>query len=310
MALGGSSIIENVLFIVLVLFAISLLICLIVAIRNLIVRRCKPVIVNLVLMIERKLMFNAILRAILESYLALSISMWFSWRNNRVASLPDFLTNLVITSYCFLFPFWQYRHLIRNRKRIVDKEREFSQRFDSLFTSIERLKLESLAFTLVFLARRLAFAYTICHLDYTISVQVLALDALSTAMLAYYITNAPMVDGVNNFIQAFNEVVILIAIWCMFLFTDYIVDPVKRYEFGNWYKYLLTLNVLVNVVILIWNILALLVSKLRLAYVRRQAMKKVQAVSPEHRSKQSSRPGCDDKDADNISSDSRPCSPL
>ena len=37
-----------------------------------------------------------------------------------------------------------------------------------------------------------------------------------------------MVDRTNNLIQIFNEAVILLCIWSMYLFTDYVGDPNLR----------------------------------------------------------------------------------
>lgn len=51
------------------------------------------------------------------------------------------------------------------------------------------LKVEAFAFTLVFLLRRLMFAYVICYFDLCLVFQVLAIDAMSTAMLCYYVAN-------------------------------------------------------------------------------------------------------------------------
>ena len=150
--------------------------------------------------------------------------MWFAWRNTKAEPRVDFITNLAITAFCFLFPFWQYKHLIDNRKLVMD-DKVFDQRFGSLYTNIETGKLEALVFSFVFLVRRLAFAFVICQIFSTIVVQVMALDALSTAMLVYYLANRPMKDRTNNFIQIFNELVILVSIEMMFLFTDYVGDP-------------------------------------------------------------------------------------
>ena len=70
----------------------------------------------MILTIERKLMFNAILRAVLESYFALSLSMWYAWRNARADPRAEFLVNLAITAFCFLFPIWQHQFLSENLK--------------------------------------------------------------------------------------------------------------------------------------------------------------------------------------------------
>ena len=108
--------------------------------------------------------------------------------------------------------------------------------------------------------RRLAFAYTITYLNHTIVTQVLVIDLLSTSLLGYFVAGLPMADGLNNFVQVFNEVVILLCAWSLFLFTDYVTDPKQRHEFGQSYLYLVGFNFVVNFFILI-AILAFSISK-------------------------------------------------
>ena len=102
--------------------------------------------------------------------------------------------------------------------------------------------------------RRLIFAFNIENVQETIVYQVFIADTLSTLLLAYYITIRPMVDGINNFIQIFNEFVVLCAIEMMFLFTLYVGEPEIRYQFGFYFIYLLGFNLAVNLIVLIYNL--------------------------------------------------------
>ena len=108
----------NILFIALVLTALLFVIAIIVLLRMCLVKTCRPSVVNVVLFLERKLMFNAVLRAILESYFMICVKMWFAWRSNKAESKADFITNLAITAFCFLFPVWQHKYLIDNQKSV------------------------------------------------------------------------------------------------------------------------------------------------------------------------------------------------
>lgn len=60
--------------------------------------------------------------------------------------------------------------------------------------------------------RRLFFAYTIAQVFHTIVFQVYVVDYLSLAFLIYFVTVRPMKDSTNNFIQIFNEAVVLSCI--------------------------------------------------------------------------------------------------
>ena len=50
------------------------------------------------------------------------------------------------------------------------------------------------AFTLYFCARRLAFAFVIGQVHWSIVYQIFVLDLVSTLMLCYFVTTRPMVD--------------------------------------------------------------------------------------------------------------------
>ena len=117
----------------------------------------------------------------------------------------------------------------------------------------------------------MAFAYIICQLDYNLVVQVLALDTLTTATLIYYLANMPMIDRTNNFVQVFNEACILLSIWLMFLFTDYVPDPQLRLDFGEKLKWFLIANVAINVILLFGGLIAQVISSCKNSYRRKQA---------------------------------------
>ena len=60
-----------------------------------------------------------------------------------------------------------------------------------------------------------------------------------------------MVNRINNIIQIFNEVVVTLAIITLFLFTDYVADPLLRYEFGKYFIAIFFLNILINLLFLV-----------------------------------------------------------
>jgi len=63
----------NILFVSLAILALGVLIVLLVLCRMLILKKCCRPVVSLFMMLERKLMLNSVLRAMLETYLSLAI---------------------------------------------------------------------------------------------------------------------------------------------------------------------------------------------------------------------------------------------
>ena len=223
-------------------------------------------------------MFNSVLRAVLESYLVLCITMWYSW--GQVQSLEpglesrlSFLLTLGLTVACVGLPVFVFKFLDGNRARLTMAS--FVQRYGSLYQNIDRHNYEALVFTTIFLARRCAFAFVIVNVVSTVTFQVLCLDLLSTMVLSYYLLVFPMQDCLNNFIQIFNEIVILVCIWSLFLFTNYVPEPELRHQFGEYFIQFIIFNCGVNLVCLVVMILASIFSAIKTWFKRRTAKKKI-----------------------------------
>ena len=41
-----------------------------------------------------------------------------------------------------------------------------------------------------------------------------------------------MQNGLNNFIQIFNEIVVCFCVISLVLFTNFIISPIDRYDYG------------------------------------------------------------------------------
>ena len=84
--------------------------------------------------------------------------------------------------------------------------------------------------------------------------QILFADFAVLGMLAFYVPNQPMSGFANNFVQIFNEAVVLFFIVSLVIFTDFIPSPVDRYEQGYTLLYLVAFNITVNLVVLVVTI--------------------------------------------------------
>ena len=124
--------------------------------------------------------------------------------------------------------------------------------------------------------RRFFFAWVIVYCGSSIVLQVALVEFLSTILLAYYLSVRPMVDRVNNFTQVFNEIVVLLCQWLMFHFTDFVTDPIVRYELGWYLLYLVATNVAVNLLVLIYVISNKIYLAARNYFLERKAKKLAQ----------------------------------
>ena len=209
-------------------------------------------------------MFNSILRAALESYFLVSITTLYGLANSKFDSneeLITFMIGVVTVTYLVCFPIIQYRFLLRKHESLG--EDFVKEKYGSLYTNVQHEKRHALRFTLYFCMRRFAFALVICFLKESLVLQILAADMAILGMLSFYVGGLPMSDKANNFIQIFNEIVVCSCIISLVIFTDFIPNPVDRYEYGYTLLYVVATSIGVNVIILIATILISIYNAIR-----------------------------------------------
>ena len=115
--------------------------------------------------LSRKLFFNSIFRAVLESYLKFSISTWISVKklDFSMVDTKEEIINVVMT-FVFLaviigFPPLTY-FILHKFKHKLDEE-DFKGRFESLYLNVNTRIDRSILMITLFVFRRLVFAASI-----------------------------------------------------------------------------------------------------------------------------------------------------
>jgi len=104
-----------------------------------------------------------------------------------------------------------------------------------------------LNFTALFCARRLAFAFAIVFLDQILSNQIYVSMFTTLGMASWHITYLPMMDRWNNFVYLFNELVLLVLTYYIFLFSGYLPTLEQKFMFGYVYLGVLAFSFVVNI---------------------------------------------------------------
>ena len=157
--------------------------------------RCCSCFQKLVNLVMAKLMFNSLLRALMQTYLQTCLSSWFSLQQTSFATSAgkvDFGLALVMIIACIGFIIFAYKFL--HRKKDALREPTTKAKYDSLYQNLEYYKKKALSNTSYFLLRRLLFAAVIVFCGFSLVLQVILADILSTLLLIYYITVKPMAD--------------------------------------------------------------------------------------------------------------------
>ena len=248
----GSTIIMDLMIVLVAITVIFSLILLLLLCKSLALTLCPSFFKAMVTKLLRKLMWNSVLRAILESYLATCIFVFVAASKFEAYTEEgriEIVSTLATGIFYFAFPFKAWNFMFRNTREIRQPAMRMS--YDSLYQNVETLKGPvALSMILLFCLRRLVFAYT-TTMHGTIVFQVMINDFFSLGYLAYLLSVRPMVDSINNFIHIVNEVVVLVCIQMMFLYTEYVGDPALRYRFGFYFIYIVAADILVNLAVLI-----------------------------------------------------------
>ena len=114
------------------------------------------------------------------------------------------------------------------------------------------------------------FAIVIVFCGSSIVLQVFLADTLSTILLAFYLRVRPMNGILNNVIEVFNESFVLVVFWLLFLFTDYIEDPERRYKYGFDLMYTVAIVISLNLLAFIYSIGHTILTAFRRWWTRRK----------------------------------------
>ena len=170
--------------------------------------------------------------------------------------------------YLVAFPCISLYFLLKNKSRL--ETTTMIQKYGSLYQNVDPSRPNALWFTTYFCIRRLVFAVLICLLIKSLVLQIILADFTILAMLIFYVSNFPMKDNLNNFIQIFNEIAVILLLQFTLMFTDFVADPVTRHSYGYYFLYCVATLIIINVAVLIVS----LTLSIRLA-CRRYQLKKI-----------------------------------
>ena len=76
----------------------------------------------------------------------------------------------------------------------------------------------------------------------------------SLLLQSYCLETEPMESDIFDFLLCFNEGVLTVCMYLMFIFTDYVGEPETRYYFGYYFLYLFYFNLAINLVLLVYEV--------------------------------------------------------
>jgi hypothetical protein len=123
---------------------------------------------KVVTIISRKLFFNSILRALLETYLKFSNSTWISNKKLDFSTIDtkeekiNVTMTFVFLAVILIFPDFTYFILYKYKDKLEDED--FKGRFESLYLNVNTQVDKSILMIILFVTRRLIYAAAIVFL--------------------------------------------------------------------------------------------------------------------------------------------------
>ena len=123
--------------------------------------RCFKSVNNFYKKLKMKLFWNAVLRALIEQYMPICVTVMQSvqkgnnWDNFETSI--NSLSNYVFMPYIIGYPIWILWFLRRNRFQLSD--RNFIGRYNSLYLNVDYFKFGGLPNTTILITRRFVFAF-------------------------------------------------------------------------------------------------------------------------------------------------------
>ena len=95
--------------------------------------------------------------------------------------------------------------------------------------------------------------------------------------LVYY---RPLIGKVANYVEIGSELITLLLMYHLLLFTDFVPDPVVRYEIGYPFTYLMAAFIIVQLIFLFLTTLVRIQNRTRKWLAKRKAAKKAKVYYP------------------------------
>ena len=253
-SLQGTNLLMNSLLVLMVLTIVLLFIAMIVLCKKFVMPRCCGCMKAFCTYIGNKLMFNSVIRGLLESYFPLCIATFYQLSQNNWGDEQALHSGLAIITviYIVLFPVFSLCFVLRNFKHL--QKPIMRNKYGSFYQNVDPTRKVALRFTFYFCLRRVVFAMVICFMTHSLVFQVMVADFAILALLSFYTRIKPMKDELNNTVQIFNEIAIIVLLQFMFMLTDFTEDPVERHDYGYYFLYYVATLIGINICILIASI--------------------------------------------------------
>lgn len=191
--------------------------------------------------------WNFFIRLILELYYPmLLVALVTLYTSEKPSKQVSQMIQVAILVGFVIFTFFFMR---KHQNNVENKE--FKDKFGAYMTNIETYKRpQAVHFSFVFMLRRLILALNITFLKINLVTQVLISVHCSLAILSWLIIVWPFDSDFKNYLECFNESIVLVMSYLGFLLSDFVESPISRYNFGYLFIGVIGFGLLVNIIVM------------------------------------------------------------
>ena len=183
----------------------------------------------------------------IATLISYQVEYWGEWRD----TIGSMCNVTILSLLCFL-PIFIMWFLLKNFNN-VDKQ-DFQLKYNALYLNLSSVDEINLLFTSLFCSRRMLFALAITFLRKWPVFQIMVLVHSTTVTMCFNAYYQPFVNKILNYLEIMNEVTILILIYHMIVFTDFVESRSVQYQLGYSVCIFTVLNICINVIFLITNL--------------------------------------------------------
>ena len=199
--------------------------------------------------VKASLMWEKALTWSTETYLSMAIGTLYAVKSLRETNflvlkitVPLFMVYLAIWPLIIFF--------ILHRNRLFLNRKTIQESIGSLYLQFDTNKQSCTHFTMFFLYRRLLFALIINFTDQYSVLQLASFCLTGLALFTYILYWQPMESKMYNGLAIFNECILFVLGFQIYLFTEYVAEPEQRYTLGKSMLWLVYFDIGVNLVAL------------------------------------------------------------
>ena len=168
-----------------------------------------------------------------DSYIVIVICCLYnvkhaSW-DHQLASLNSALS-LTILGLLIIYPLWMQCFLYYRRHHL--RTEVFKKKYSNAYRGLEEKDLKFLAYPLFFYYRRILIPLSIILFPQNMIAHYLTLTLSGIATMVLIGVKKPFKSRSRNTVEILEESVIIVLMYHMFCFTDWIDDPMLQFVLG------------------------------------------------------------------------------